>query len=296
MFFDLIVICATFYNNDGDVKMLISKVFMNQYISNINSTAISFGITTLCFLCVYYVFFRNPESKKQKQIIRKRFMYVMLVVYVMILAKIWVEGFTHIFTVMSLIAAGLVVTNKESIMNLVAGLIINWRALFVEGDFIQIQTFTGYVSSIGFMYFTIYETLSLEQMQATGRTIKVPNNLVITAPLINFSPKSNLCLYKILLSESKGALLENQLKLVEKTITHILDETYLENPCYRLAYLKSHNRELASLMDLQPVVYLVPPVDKSDDLKIAVQFYCFSRDYYHIAQQFWLKTHRESQH
>ena len=266
--------------------MTESKIFINQFLSNINSTIISFGITTFCLLCAYYFFFRNPQSKKQKKIIRKRFMYVMLVMYILILAKIWVDGFTHIFTVMSLLAAGLVVTNKESIMNLVAGMIINWRALFVEGDFIQIQTFTGYVSSIGFMYLTIYETLSLEQMQATGRTIKVPNSLVITAPLINFSPKSNLCAYKILLTESKDTPLENQLQLAEKTITHILDETYLENPCYRLAYLKSHNRELASLMDLQPVVYLVPPTDKSNDLKIAVQFYCFSRDYHHIAQKF----------
>ncbi len=271
-----------------------STMLLNQYLPSINSTIISFVITTLCFLCGYYFFFKNVHSKKQRNVIRKRFMYVMVVVYIIILAKIWVEGFTHIFTIMSLVAAGLVVTNKESIMNLVAGMIINWRALFVEGDFIQIQTFSGYVASIGFMYFTIYETMSVEQMQATGRTIKIPNNLVITAPLINFSPVSNLCMYKLLLSESTGAPLEKQLKLAEETIAHILDETYLENPCYRLTYLKSHNRALASLMDLQPAIYLVPPTDKQNDLKIAVQFYCFSRDYYHIAQQFWLRVHKKS--
>lgn len=270
-----------------------STMLLNQMLPNINSTVISLGVVTVCFLLVYYFFSKNKseDSKKHRRIIRKRFMYVLLVVYVLILAKIWVVGFTHIIALMSLVAAGLVITNKESIMNLVAGLIINWRALFVEGDFIQIQTFTGYVSSIGFMYFTIYETMSIEQMQATGRTIKVPNNLVITAPLINFSPKSNLCLYKILLNEKEGVPLAEQLRAAEETITKILDETYVENPCYRLTYLKSHNRELASLMDLQPAVNLVPPTEKTNDLKISVNFYCFSRDYYHIAQQFWLKIH-----
>lgn len=270
--------------------MTESRMLLDQLLPNINNTAISLSVVTVCFLLVYYFFAKNKEdTKKHQKIVKKRFMYVMLVVDVLILAKIWVVGFTHIIAVMSLVAAGLVVTNKESIMNLVAGMIINWRALFVEGDFIQIQTFTGYVSSIGFMYFTIYETMSVEQVQATGRTIKVPNNLIITAPLINFSPRSNLCLYKILLNEKKETPLKAQLKTVEEIITQILDDTYAENPCYRLAYLKSHNRELASLMDLQPAVYLVPPTDKSNDLKISVQFYCFSRDYYHIAQQFWLK-------
>lgn len=273
------------------IMMTESRMLLEQFLPSMNSTIISFGIATFCGVCLYYFLSRGVESKKHKKIIRKRFMYVMLVVYILILAKIWVEGFTHIFAMMSLVAAGLVVTNKESIMNLVAGMIINWRALFVEGDFIQIQTFTGYVSSIGFMYFKIYETMSVEQIQATGRTIKIPNNLVITAPLINFSPGSNLCLYKILLNERTETSLADQLKVAEETITQILDETYVENPCYRLAYLKSHNRELASLMDLQPAIYLVPSTDKSNDLKIAVQFYCFSRDYYHIAQKFWLKIH-----
>ena len=112
---------------------------------------------------------------------------------------------------------------------------------------------------------------------------------MITAPVFNLSPESNLCLYKLLLNEKAEIPLKEQLKTAEELIAQILDETYLENPCYRLTYVKSHNRELASLIDLHPMVYLVTPTDKSNDFKIAVQFYCFSRDYYHITQQFWLK-------
>lgn len=271
--------------------MTESRLLLSQLLPDINTTVISLSVVTLCFLLAYAFFAisKKEDSKKYRKIIRKRFMYVMLVVDIFILAKIWVAGFTHIFAVMSLVAAGLVVTNKESIMNLVGGMIINWRTLFVEGDFIQIQTFTGYVSSIGFMYFTLYETVSIEQTQATGRTIKVPNNLVITAPLINFSPRSNLSLYKIFLKENSSVLLAQQIRAAENSISQVLDETYAENPRYRYAYLKSHNRELASLMDLLPMVYLVPPVDLKDELKLCVQFYCFPCDYYHIAQQFWLK-------
>lgn len=274
--------------------MTDSRILLNQLLPDIDSTIISFGIATLCFFCIYYFFSRSEQSKKHKKIIRKRSMYVMLVVYIIILAKIWVAGFTHILAMMSLVAAGLVVTNKEVIMNLVGGLIINWRELFVEGDFIQIQSFSGHVSSIGFMYFKIYETVSIEQKQATGRTIKIPNNLVITAPVLNLSPESNLCLNKITFHETIDVPLKDQLKATEGYISEILDAIYKENPCYRLGYLKSHNRELSSLIDLHPVIYVMPPGEKSNELKITVQFYCFSRDYYHISQQFWLKMRSTS--
>ncbi|AHB99143.1 mechanosensitive ion channel [Francisella orientalis] len=37
-----------------------------------------------------------------------------------------------------LVAAGLIIVNKETVMNLVGWIIINWRSLFSEGDYIQI--------------------------------------------------------------------------------------------------------------------------------------------------------------
>lgn len=81
---------------------------------------------------------------------------------------------------LGLVAAGLVVTNKESIMNFAGFLIINWRGIFTEDDFIQIQNHIGCVESIQPFYFKLYETTSTNQKQATGRAIKIPNSLVIT--------------------------------------------------------------------------------------------------------------------
>ena len=49
---------------------------------------------------------------------------------------------------------------QRDYMNLVGWMIINWRESFAEGDFIQIQNYSGYVSNIGPLYFKIYETVN----------------------------------------------------------------------------------------------------------------------------------------
>lgn len=271
--------------------LAISSQLFDKLLPRLTSTAVSFAIVAVCLLLIYYFLGRGGDSKKHERVIRKRFMYVMLVIDIFILAKIWVEGFTHLLTVLSLVAAGLVVANKECIMNLIAGLIINWRDLFVEGDFIQIQSFSGYVSSIGFMYFKLYETVSIDQKQATGRTVKIPNSLIMTSPLVNFSPDSNLCLYKFLLNCHPDKSLAGQLKVALETIITIIDQMYKDHPCYKKMYVKAHNRELSYLINLQPTATLDTHLHKENELKITVQFYCFSQDYPQISQQFWLKVH-----
>lgn len=267
--------------------MTESKVLLSQMLPRLNNTMISFVFVAVCFLVLYYFFRNKADTKKHQHIVRKRFIYMMLVIDLLIMTKIWIDGFSHIITVLSLMAAGLVVANKESVMNLIGGLIIHWRELFVEGDLIQIQNFSGRVFSIGMMYFRIYETVSIDQKQATGRTIKIPNSLVITAPVVNFSPDSNLYLYRILIKANED--IESHLNAVEKIITTILNENYADNPCYQNTYLKSHNRDLSSLVDLKPLIYLVPPVEHDDVLQIAAQFYCFPRDYHSILRVFWLR-------
>lgn len=271
--------------------IVLSSQLFAKLLPRLMSTAISLAAVALCFLLVYYFWGRNADSKKHQRIIRKRFMYVMLVVDILVLTRIWVDGFSHIITVLSLMAAGLVVANKESVMNLIGGLIINWRDLFVEGDFVQIQNFSGYVFSIGIMYFKLYETVSIDQKQATGRTIKIPNSLVITAPVVNFSPDSNLCLYKFLVNCKPEISIAEQLKTVLKTIITIIDKTYKDHPCYKQLYVKAHNRDLSHLINLQPTAMFIASHDDHDVLKICVQFYCFSQDYAQISQQFWLKVY-----
>ncbi len=268
--------------------MTESKALMMQLLPNLNKTAVSCSIVAMCIFAIYFLFLKKNDNKKHRNIVRKRLIYVMLVIDLLIITKIWVDGFSHIITVLSLMAAGLVVANKESVMNFIGGLIINWRDVFVEGDFIQIHGYSGYVYSLGIMYFRLYETPSIDQKCATGRTIKIPNSVVITSPVVNFSPDSNLCLHKFFIECKNQDVLAEQMKRALETILGIINLTYKDNFRYQKSYVKAQNPELSHLIDLRPKVYFEQSVDKEVHLRIIVQYYCFSQDYEQIAQQFWL--------
>jgi small-conductance mechanosensitive channel len=74
-------------------------------------------------------------------------------VYLLLLARIWVQGFGQLIAVLGLVSAALVVINKDNIINLVGFLIIMWRGLFSENDLIQVQSFRGVVQNVGVLYF-----------------------------------------------------------------------------------------------------------------------------------------------
>ena len=59
-----------------------------------------------------------------------------------------------------------------------------WRDLFVEGDFVEIGKYMGYVSYLGPMYFFVEETYEGDK---TGRLIKLHNSIIANNPVINYS-------------------------------------------------------------------------------------------------------------
>lgn len=118
--------------------------------------------------------------------------YVALVVLLVAVVQVWFQGVGAALTILSLVAAALTIIHKEFIMNLSAWSVITWRSLFGIGDRIQIGTFTGDVVHLGIMYFTLAQVGEGAQADAhTGKLVKVPNGLVTTLPVVNYSRTVN---------------------------------------------------------------------------------------------------------
>ncbi|WP_235826851.1 mechanosensitive ion channel [Facilibium subflavum] len=108
--------------------------FFNQlFFQGVNTFVSAIAIALLAGI-VFLLLKRKVTSKKQMRKIRSRVIYVAIVIFLLALIRIWIDGFSHLFTMLSLVAAGLVITNKENIMNFTGWTIINWRGLFSEGD------------------------------------------------------------------------------------------------------------------------------------------------------------------
>lgn len=164
---------------------------MSEIFAAYSSKLINSFVLTLLFLTVYglLLFFMSQKVSDKKRYYQSkiRLRYLLIAFFMLCFIKIWVEGFIQIVAFIGFISAAVTITQKDNLMNLIGWLIINWRDLFHEGDYIKIANNAGFVKSIGFMYFTLQEASIEFPSLTTGRIIKVPNGLVARNPLTNFS-------------------------------------------------------------------------------------------------------------
>lgn len=114
-------------------------------------------------------------------------LYAVVLLGLLILARLWFEGFQSILTFLGLLAAGLVVALGDVVLDFAAWLFILARRPFRIGDRIQVGDHAGDVADIRIFQFLILEIGNwVEADQNTGRLIYVPNSRVFREPLANY--------------------------------------------------------------------------------------------------------------
>lgn len=267
--------------------MWASKLFLNEIGGNIFSSIVSIVALIIAGLIIYLVARRKYDQKRQHLKLKRRLTYVMFLIAALVLIKIWVSGFTHIFTVLGIVAVGLTVANKESIMNLIGWLIINWRGLFTEGDFIKISGFSGYVHTIGPLFFRIYEADESSPNFTNGKSIKIPNGLIITNPVTAYSTDNNLCRYSLSCSIELNKQHRELPLHIKSEWQAFLENYYAEDKRYNLKTIKSRNRSLSELIKFEPSVRLQIDDPQHRGITLKCSFYCFPKDYQSLSAEYW---------
>lgn len=149
------------------------------------------GIVIVFLLAIDFIFeyLLTKKVKHKTKSIKLRVMlrYALFFCFLFFMAKIWVEGFGYLLTLVGFIAAALTITQKEYLMNFFGWLIIMWRDLFSEGDYIEISHYRGYVESIGPLYFSLAQASELTWGARTGKEIKLPNSLIAMNPILKYN-------------------------------------------------------------------------------------------------------------
>ena len=174
----------------------------------------------------YWFIRKKTDSKRRLKQYKHRVVYLAIFIYLIFLGRIWISGFTHLVTMLSLVAAGLVVVNKESVMNMVGSLIINWRNLFSEGDCIKIGEQMGYVRHLGLLYIAIDEIDKDFNSLMTGRMIKIPNSLVITTSITNYSQNSKLTKIKLSFIFTPESNIDKAETIMKDIAKNIVNDNY----------------------------------------------------------------------
>lgn len=131
---------------------------------------------------------RRTDDVRARYRWQKTSLYVTVPIGILIVGRIWFEGFSSIATFLGLLSAGLAIALKDLLINLAGWGFILWRRPFEVGDRLQIGEQAGDVIDLRIFQFTLLEIGNwVHADQSTGRIIHVPNGVVFTQPLANYT-------------------------------------------------------------------------------------------------------------
>lgn len=133
-------------------------------------------------------FFGNTDDVRARYRWRKSTAYVSAAIGIVLIGRIWFEGVGAIATYLGLVSAGLVLALRDVIVDVAGWVFILWRRPFSVGDRIQIGQHAGDVIDQRIFQFSLLEIGGwVDADQSTGRIIHVPNGLIFTTPVANYT-------------------------------------------------------------------------------------------------------------
>lgn len=127
----------------------------------------------------------DPMSRYQWQ---KNSTYLAVVLILLLIGPMWISDFRYAATYLGLLSAGLAISLQGLVTNFAGWLFIMFRHPFRVGDRIQIGDYAGDVVDVRFFQFLLMEIGNwVDAEQSTGRVINLPNGMVFSQPIANYS-------------------------------------------------------------------------------------------------------------
>jgi small-conductance mechanosensitive channel len=131
---------------------------------------------------------RRTENVRIRYSWRKTSGYILIVLGIFLIGRLWFSGFQSIATYLGLLSAGIAIALKDVVSNFAGWLFIISRRPFSVGDRIQIGNYAGDVIDTRAFQFTLLEIGNwVNADQSTGRIIHIPNGMVLSEVLANYS-------------------------------------------------------------------------------------------------------------
>jgi len=131
---------------------------------------------------------RNVDDARILYRWRKSVTYASVAIGIVLVGRIWFQGFQSLSTFLGLLSAGLAIALQDPIVNLAGWIFIVLRQPFGVGDRIQIGEHRGDVIDIRVFQFTLLEIGNwVDADQSTGRIIHIPNGKVFREAQANYT-------------------------------------------------------------------------------------------------------------
>jgi small-conductance mechanosensitive channel len=155
---------------------------------NILSTIVIILILWIIRTIFVWIVFKRSKDISARYWAQKASRYIALVMAFLFIGWVWFKDFKHYATILGIASAGLAIALRDPIANLAGWFFIIGRKPFILGDRIQVKENIGDVVDIGLFRFSIIEINNWAKGdETTGRIIHLPNSLVMTSPVSNYS-------------------------------------------------------------------------------------------------------------
>jgi len=163
--------------------------FPSYYLEKTIASFIALTIVFCTFrLILPTLVLRSLSDQKSRYTLKKILNISSVVIFMSVLALLWIEESTSILVTSSIIGAGIAFSLQDVFKNFVGAAIILISETYRIGDRIEIGDHVGDVIDIGIMDTVIMEIRGwVRGDQVSGRVISIPNASVINQPVINYT-------------------------------------------------------------------------------------------------------------
>ena len=247
--------------------------------------------TIIILALIAYIVLRSLINMKIKDLSkrhywRRRSFYFVVILALVMLFKVWIQGFDQILTIVSIVAGALIVIQKEFFTAPVGFLLIKTNHLFEVGDRIEIEGKYGKVLKIGVLYF---ELLDCKDKfcgdQTTGRILKVPTGKVLMHTITNNTELFNNAWQELTINlkvnEKWKEIAEYMLLLINEESSRYLDSS--------LELLEKYNKTNHPVEQDFSSRYYINVVPETNNLLLTIRYLCPSVEKRAIEHNVWSK-------
>ena len=156
-------------------------------INLIESLVVIVSLIILRWLLLRAIHRYVPETEDWYQT-RRVATYITTIIALVSLAFIWLDAFDELSTYLGLVSAGIAISLSDLLKNMAGWLYIVVRRPLWLGDRIEVDGTRGDVVDVRLFRFTLMEIGEwVHADQSTGRLVHVPNGVLFTKPMANYT-------------------------------------------------------------------------------------------------------------
>ncbi|WP_455368524.1 mechanosensitive ion channel family protein [[Eubacterium] cellulosolvens] len=171
------------------ILWLINLEYGNIYLIKSYQTLIALTIIYFIFkLLLEGIVKKKIRDSKTNYYFNKANSIIQTIIFLIIVIAIWVQNVEALFVTFGLFAAGVAIALQDLFKNFVGGIMVFATGIYRVGDRIEINSEYGDVMDIGIFQTTLMEIREwVGGEQATGRLKIIPNGLILTKVVNNYT-------------------------------------------------------------------------------------------------------------